>query len=271
MRSKITIRELESHQEFLACETLEKDTWGQSFAECVPPSILMVRQKIGGVTAGAFNEEGELIGFVYGLTGLMDGKPVHWSHMLAVLPEYRDENLGARLKRYQSDTVKKLGIEMMYWTFDPLVSKNAHLNLNKLGVEIDKYVPDMYVDGNESDLHRGIGMDRFIVRWDLNKKQDEETSESIEPEGSRAIVVNTKLNEKSKLILVEPIYVEEEFVRIEIPLNINKIQKHSLELSGQWRANTRQSFLHYLDKNYEITGFHRDKTDRCYYILNQHY
>ena len=84
MRSKITIRQLEDHREFLACETLEKDTWGQSFAECVPPSILMVSQKIGGVTAGAFNEKGELIGFVYGLTGLMDGKPVHWSHLLAV-------------------------------------------------------------------------------------------------------------------------------------------------------------------------------------------
>jgi len=272
MRSKITIRQLENHQEFLACETLEKDTWGQSFAECVLPSILMVSQKIGGVTAGAFNEKGELIGFVYGLTGLMDGKSIHWSHMLAVQPDYRNDNLGARLKRYQADTVNKLGIETMYWTFDPLVSKNAHLNLNKLGVGIDKYVPDMYIDGNESDLHRGIGMDRFIVRWDLNRRQNtEQSAKSIEPEVNKAIVVNTKLNEESKLILVEPIFVENELVRIEIPLDINEIQKQSLELAGQWRSNTRQSFLHYLDKNYELTGFYRDKTDRCYYILNKHY
>ena len=180
--------------------------------------------------------------------------------------------MGARLKRYQADTVKKLGIETMYWTFAPLVSKNAHLNFNKLGVEIDKYVPDMYIDGNESDLHRGIGMDRFIVRWDLNKRRDtEQSSKSIEPEGNKSIVVNTKINEETKLILVEPIFVEEEFVRIEIPLDINEIQKQSLELAGQWRSNTRQSFLHYLDKNYELTDFYRDKTDRCYYILNKLY
>lgn len=271
MREKISIRQLQGNEEFLACENLEKETWGQSFAECVPPSILMISQKIGGVTAGAFNQEDELVGFVYGLTGVMDGKLVHWSHMLAVQPQYRDRNLGARLKHFQAKTVKALGVGVIFWTFDPLVSKNAHLNLNKLNVEVDKYVPEMYIDGNESDLHRGLGMDRFVVKWELTSKQTlDESVKSIDPETDQTIVINTKRGEDPEPTLVEPNLVKEEKILIEIPLDINEIQNRSLKLAGQWRENTRKCFLHYLEKKYSVSGFYRKSSNnRCFYILTQ--
>ena len=52
-------------------------------------SILLVAQKVGGVAAGAFDGQGKLMGFVFGLTGVENGAIVHWSDMLAVRPEPR--------------------------------------------------------------------------------------------------------------------------------------------------------------------------------------
>src|SRR5205085_3600896 len=136
-------------------------TWGESFAEAVPGSILKICQKVGGVAAGAFEVGGEerLLGFVFGLTGVRHGRLAHWSHMLAVLPEARDLGLGTRLKLYQRDLLLPLGVESVLWTFDPLEARNAHLNLNRLGAEVLEYVEDMYAGELGSELSKGIGTD----------------------------------------------------------------------------------------------------------------
>src|SRR5690554_3674198 len=141
---EVVVRRPATLEEFRACVELQRETWGAGFDECVPAAILKVSQRVGGVTAGAFDGEGRLLGFVFGLTGLERGRPVHWSHMLAVRPEWRDVGLGRRLKAYQREAVRGLGVDTILWTFDPLVARNAHLNLNRLGVQVVEYVPDMY-------------------------------------------------------------------------------------------------------------------------------
>src|SRR5687768_15021118 len=159
----IVVRALRSHDEYVACVRLQGDTWGEQFSDGVPASILLVGQKIGGVTAGAFAAD-ELVGFVFGLTGIRDGRLVHWSDMLAVRPEYQNHGIGQRLKQYQREAVRALGVELMHWTFDPLVARNAHLNLNRLGADASEYVVDMYGAHTGSALH-ATGTDRFIVSW----------------------------------------------------------------------------------------------------------
>ena len=77
--------------------------------------------------------------------------------------------MGWALKAYQREVLLERGITTMFWTFDPLESRNAHLNLNKLGAVADEYVQDMYGQ-TDSPLHRGIGTDRFIPRWDLSSE-----------------------------------------------------------------------------------------------------
>ncbi|MFQ5677277.1 MAG: hypothetical protein ACE5G1_15395, partial [bacterium] len=123
---QIQLRQLETQEEYEACVQLQRATWGEHFSECVPPAMLMITQKVGGVAAGAFNSKNQLVGFVYGLTGIKDGKLVNWSHMLAVRKELRGQGLGLKLKLFQRELLLKKNVELIFWTYDPLVARNAH-------------------------------------------------------------------------------------------------------------------------------------------------
>src|SRR5438876_3551289 len=161
------VRHLRTQEDFVACVALQEDTWGAAFSERVPAAILKVSQRLGGITAGAFDAQDRLLGFVFGMTGVENGRLVHWSDMLAVRPELRDHGIGRRLKQFQRETLLAMGVGLVYWTFDPLVARNAHLNFNRLGVRVSEYVIDMYGRDTDSALHRGLGTDRFIVVWEI--------------------------------------------------------------------------------------------------------
>jgi predicted GNAT superfamily acetyltransferase len=88
----IAIRPFATQADYEACVALQHETWGRDFKDAVPASILQVNQKIGGVSAGAFNGKGKLLGFVFGMTGVEDGRIVQWSDMLAVRPEARGKD-----------------------------------------------------------------------------------------------------------------------------------------------------------------------------------
>ena len=134
--------------------------------------MLKVTQYIGGVTAGAFDPDGRLLGFVFGMMGSMDGRLVHWSDLLAVHPDARNKGLGRRLKLFQRQLLLPLGVETMFWTYDPLVTKNAYLNIVRLGARPTEYVVDMYGADTHSAMQGGIGTDRFVVAWDLAPKAE---------------------------------------------------------------------------------------------------
>ncbi len=244
------LRRFNSHDDYRACLELQKQTWGDSFAECVPPSLLQVSQKIGGVAAGAFDESGALLGFVFGLTGVQEGRLVHWSDMLAVRPEYRDRGLGLQLKRYQQQLVRELGVEKILWTYDPLVSRNAHLNLNRLGAAVTEYVPDMYASDAPGTLNRGLSMDRFIVAWDLFQTKEEEAEQRLQSAHARfnsAPIVN----DLAELPLAA-------FVRVEIPHDIQAMKEKEETRAQAWRASTRRAFMFYLERQYRVEGFYRE-------------
>ncbi len=267
-----SLRQLKTQDEYDACVLLQKETWGQNFGECVPPALLQIGQKIGGVSAGAFDQSGDMVGFVFGLTGLKEGKSVHWSHMLAVSKGLRGEGIGRSLKLYQRELLLEMDVESIYWTYDPLVAKNAHLNFNKLGVRIAEYVEDMYGDDTGSDLHRGLGMDRFIVEWPIAEPRVEEAlagKRSIPiSDSTKTPIVNTTLGTEGKPVLVENDLPSITPVRIEIPENIETVQNESVHLAANWRSNTKRAFVHYLDLGYQIETFYRDgDSGRCFYGL----
>lgn len=260
----MTFRLLASQSDYEACIELQRLTWGRDFSDVVPLSILKITQKAGGIAAGAFAPDGRLLGFVYGLTGYVDRRPFHWSHMLAVNPEARDLGLGTRLKLYQRELLLPQGIEEVRWTYDPLESRNAHLNLNHLGAEIAEYVEDMYEGELWSDLTRGIGTDRFIVRWRIaGERVAQALADRRAGEADRfreAPVANPGAEERK--------LPQAPRVRVEIPANIQAVKTERPEMGSAWRSSTRRAFETYLGLGYEVEAFYRDPADdRCFYGL----
>jgi len=267
----ITIRHLETLPEYRAAVEIQKDTWGRDFADAVPLSILKVSQRVGGITAGAFTPQGKMVGCVFGLTGLRNGEPVHWSDILAVSPEMRGTGLGKRLKWFQRAELLKIGVRTMFWTFDPLQSLNANLNINTLGARPVEYVENMYGETG-SDLHSGLGTDRFVAQWDLDSPRIEALSHgrtALEPLiVATAKAVNTRIENGAPVPIAGPL-PEGETVLVEIPASINETKRASRELGMRWRENTRAAFVHYFAKGLRVERFVKLGPDRFAYELRK--
>jgi predicted GNAT superfamily acetyltransferase len=242
----VTIRRVETLPEYQECRAIQEETWGSSFRELVPPAILMVAQKLGGVCAGAFASNGRMLGFVFGMTGIRDGRLAHWSDMLAVRPEARGAHVGERLKHYQRDLVRAVGVDTMYWSFDPLVARNAHLNLNRLGARAVEYIANMYGSATGSPLHGTLATDRVVVAWDL-------TSALGPPQrASRSGVLVNRIAADGLPSLDE--LPQAPRIRIAIP---HDLEAEPNERQAAWRAVTREAFLSYLNRGYQVVGFLR--------------
>lgn len=247
-----------------ACLEIQHRTWGQDFAEVVPPSMMMINQKLGGVLAGAFDTGGNLVAFVFGQTGVRDGKLFHWSHMLAVDDHLRGAGVGRRLKLFQRRFLLALGVEEVEWTYDPLESRNAHLNLNRLGGEPVDYLRDVYGDGSTSSLHSGIGTDRFVVRWMLSDPRVET------PDARDAPIVNADDLGRPRRTPFD--FPDLPVLRVEIPLQIQATKDESMETAKLWRSSTRFAFETGFEHGYRVLGLDYDKTaQRSFYLLFKSY
>lgn len=253
----IVVRRVETLAEYEQCLAIQVETWGADFRELVPPTILLVAQKLGGVCAGAFAADGRMLGFVFGMTGLRDGKLAHWSDMLAVRPEARGAHLGEHLKNYQRELVRAVGVETMYWTFDPLVARNAHLNINRLGTSVVEYVPDMYGTTTGSPLHGSLPTDRFVVAWDMIR----DAASRVEP-SRPGLLVNPSMTNGVPAVNGCP---DAPVVRIAVPRDADA---EPTERRSIWRAVTREALTHYLARGYDVVGFRRGSAaDLPYYEL----
>lgn len=162
-RDLIEIRPLTELEEFERCVTLQLEVWGYSDGDLIPRRVFLVAQRIGGQVLGAFDGK-TIIGFAMGLPGYRNGHSYLHSHMLAVLPEYRNAGLGRRLKLAQRDDAIARGLDLMEWTYDPLEIKNAHLNIARLGAISRRYKPDFY-GPSSSPLQGGLPTDRLYAEW----------------------------------------------------------------------------------------------------------
>ena len=265
---EIVFRNFASPADYEQGAVLQMDTWGSDFTQCVPASILQISQKMGGVTAGAFDKDDHLVGFIYGLSGLLEGRPAHWSHMLATRPEYRGTGIGRKLKTMQRDLLLAAGIDVVYWTFDPLIAGNAHFNINLLGVRPLKYVADMYGNDTGSELHSGLGTDRLIVEWNISDTRvaDILRGEPVTSGPTRSeAVTDVEVSDAA----TDAAFPTPPLVRVAIPLDIHSVKQASRERALTWRAVSRQALLFYMEHGYDIAGFQRDETtDRGYYYLS---
>ncbi len=270
----IVIRDLVTLDDFRACVDLQEETWGRGFSERVPAAILKVGQRISGVSAGAFEPTGRMVGFVFGLTGVRGGRLVHWSDMLAVRESHRGRHLGERLKHYQRDKVRQLGVEEMLWTYDPLVARNAHLNIDRLGAFPVEYVVDLYGADTGSALHGTLPTDRFVISWDLTRQPDSGT-----PAGGRT---TTAVPDDSRLPLLNPVDAsglpevpgdgpsDASGVRVQIPVDLQAEQVAGGERAMRWRLAVRAAIVPALRRGLRVTRFVRGTpTALPYYVLTR--
>lgn len=166
---EVRIAHLTELAHFERCVELQVAIWGYSDGDVIPRRMFVIASRIGGQVIGAFDGEA-LIGFAMSLPGYRDGRPYLHSHMLAVLPEYRNGGLGRRLKLAQREDALARGISLIEWTFDPLEIKNAYLNIARLGAIARRYQPDFY-GPSSSPLQGGLPTDRLYAEWWLNSER----------------------------------------------------------------------------------------------------
>jgi chorismate synthase len=258
----VVIRELATHEERAEAVRIQDETWGAGFTERVPAAILMIAQKTGGIAAGAFSSVGRLLGFVFGITGIRDGRLIHWSDLLAVRTEAQGRHLGEALKMYQREQCRALGIGTMYWTFDPLVARNAHLNLNRLGAHVDKFVPDMYGTNTSSPLH-ALGTDRFIAAWSLGAEPVPLSSAPSLLAGAPVVAGGHGDGPATR----EPL-PDAHAVAVRIPNDYHALVEADVERAQRWRTSTSRAFGHYFSRGYRVAAFIPDGPGDATYLLS---
>ena len=260
------VRPLSTQADYQAAVSLQEDIWGADVGETVPACVMQVSKEVGGIADGAFTMDGELVGFVFGMTGLRDGMLAHWSHLLAVREEWRNCGVGRQLKIHQRERLLELGVSSMLWTFDPLESRNAHLNLNKLGATVERYIPDFYGNNATAKTDTIIGTDRFVVRWDLKSSRRSLVARDVPVTDIPCVSVRPGSRDAERV--QGSGLVRSRCVRVEVPANIQELKSSDPEASVAWRDTTRHAFVHYLDLGYRVAEFRYDTEahEGCYVL-----
>jgi predicted GNAT superfamily acetyltransferase len=167
--TEIRIAPVKALADFERCVEVQLAVWGYSDGDLIPRRVFIVADRIGGQVIGAFDGDA-MVGFAMALPGYRAGESYLHSHMLAVLPDYRNGGLGRRLKLAQRDDALARGFDLMEWTFDPLEIKNAHLNIVRLGAIARRYMPDFY-GPSTSLLQGGLPTDRLVAEWWLRSRR----------------------------------------------------------------------------------------------------
>lgn len=247
----MNIRELDGYTEYRRCHDLQKLIWGKDFAEAVAPAILMVAHRTGGIAAGAFLDDGTLAGFVFGITGFVDGAPLHWSDMLGVHPGCRGRGIGLALKRYQRTALLGRGVTRVHWTFDPLEARNAYINLNRLGATARTYIRDCYGD-SDSPLHAGMPTDRLLIDWQLD-------SAAVQGRMERASARNHAEDARDA--------DRDDVAEIRVPADIQQVRVRDMAEARRWRETTRREFEEWFERGYAATSLLPAEPGYSRYVL----
>jgi len=280
-KSAVTIRDLDSREDLEQAEEVEREVWGLSDRDTTPTTLAIATKEAGSIWVGGFYGA-KLAGFAFGFLGIENGHLIVHSHMLAVREPYRNSRLGYKLKlaqreralalrfddgrsnelRSNDSRMQDFRIQEMTWTFDPLQSKNAHLNFAKLGVVSESYKVDFYGPETSSVLHRN-STDRLWVTWPLASRR---VQERLLGEDSRAELLDMlstltpliRFNGDGKPVRTDlTAAVSRQRIAIEIPSDIGHVEQADPALAREWRLQTRWAFTEALKAGFFVAEFCR--------------
>lgn len=303
-KSDWILRILEKPEEMLAAEELQRVVWPGSETDVIPLFLLVTAAHHGGIVIGAYPKNADsasdqpetksgtdsLAGFVFGFPGLYftpDGpRPMHCSQQLAVHPQYRNQGLAFHLKRAQWQMVRQQGLDLVAWTFDPLLSRNAYLNIARLGAVCNLYIRDAYGD-MQDELNIGLPSDRFEVAWWVNSQRvTTRLSSHARPQldlshflTAGAEIVNPSVagvdNWPHPTAAQLPDSstnspVESPLLLVEIPADFQALRANDRSLALEWRISTRHIFEELFDTGYIVTDFVHQRGDspHSYYVFS---
>lgn len=264
------LRDLHTLDDYSLVVDLQRRVWGEGYDDVVPLSILAVVVKRGGILAGAF-DGARLAAFVFSVPGLKDGKPMQWSHMLGVDEAYRRSGIGYTLKLVQRDRTLAQGLELVEWTYDPLMAPNAHLNFARLGVVAEEYLVNVY-GASGSVLHHGAPTDRFIAAWHVatphvQRRIAKEAAVKADPAQATlsvrdaavadAPLLNPTVDQAGWLAPAgaADLAREDNRLLVAIPGRYGDMLQQAPDLAMAWRMQTREIFTTYFARGYRCVDF----------------
>ncbi len=226
MSTSLQIIELSSLNLQKQARSIFDNTWRNNCGTEITPNLLQAMVHSGSYLSGAFIDN-KVVGAAFAFPATNYGSHLH-SHMTAVLPEFRDKGVGYALKIDQWNWAKKKNYSHLSWTFDPLVRRNAKLNIAKLGVDISGYHTNFYGDMPDA-LNAGDESDRLMVSWRTD----------IDAPKARELITNP----------------EPDDILIEIPEDIVAIRTKNQSESMKWRIRVREQFMAAFEKKGKVIGF----------------
>ncbi len=276
------IRLIETPEEMAAVEELQRLVWPGSETDVVPAHLLITAVHNGGLVLGAFVGN-QLVGFIFGFPGLEttpDGpRAKHCSHMMGIHPQHRDGGLGFALKRAQWQMVRHQGLDHVTWTYDPLMSRNAYLNIARLGAVCNTYRRSEYGDMRDG-LNVGLPSDRFQVDWWINTRRVERRlSKRARPTLSLESITEAELHPLYPVSTgtsawprppeqVPPLGGH--LLLTEIPGDFLALKDADFSLARDWRFFSRELFETAFAAGYLVTDYVFDRADgipRGFYVL----
>lgn len=261
---------------------LQREIWGYGLPDAdlpYPARCLFAFSESGGLVAGAFVEE-EPVGFGFAWIGKdrQSGKSYLNSQLVGVLPQYRYLSLGYHIKIYQRDFADDCGLDLVKWTFDPLQSVNANLNLRKLGAFVRTYRPHYY--GNlESHFSGGLATDRVWADWHIHAPRTMERLRSLPPPLVEApplpqvtqVETTRTQTGKSRQLSQYSLELSSPELLVEIPDDFETIRRSDLTLALDWQQKIRHILEHYLEHGYLISDFLvvQGTLRRVFYLLSR--
>jgi predicted GNAT superfamily acetyltransferase len=216
------IRPLTQIGEYQQCVELQREAWGVADIDVIPVRMFVTQNRIGGLVLGAF-EGDRMVGFLNAMPGIRDGSPYWYSQMLGVARDHWNSGVGSQLKIAQRDHARQRGIRLIEWTYDPLESKNAYLNIQKLGAIVRRYYVNVY-GVTTSQLQEGLESDRVIAEWWIDEPR---------------------------------VAVKADIRRVFIPADIQSLKKQSLKSAQDVQQRVREQFLKNLEDDYFVAAFER--------------